>query len=76
MDHFIMVLRDTSAWLVGPFVSQDAAACWGYTAYSHHDDPRWQTIRLANPAEPLPLISPDGPLPAAITPFRHGGLSR
>jgi len=76
MHYFLMVMRDTSAWLVGPFVSQAVAARWGYSAYSPDDDPRWQTIWLANPAEPLPLISPDWPLPAAITPFRPGGLSR
>ena len=48
--HYIVLTRHEDLWLVGPFPSNDAAADYGATvAISHwEDDPRWQTIKLAD----------------------------
>ena len=50
MSHYIMVMRDTKCWLVGPFEDQSQAARFGRMHYAPGgiDDPRWQTIELAN----------------------------
>ncbi len=48
MKDYIMVMRDSSFWLVGPFPDQKTAAEWGYDRKNNpEDDPRWQTIKLA-----------------------------
>jgi hypothetical protein len=45
--EYIIVMRDTKFWLIGPFASQKDAADYGiqYLAPGGEDDPRWQTIR-------------------------------
>lgn len=45
MKHYIVVMRDTNLWLVGPFQSQYEAGIWGLDQ-NKDDDPRWQTIQL------------------------------
>lgn len=47
--HYIVVTRHADIWLVGPFISNDAAADYGATAdRKMWSDPRWQTITLAH----------------------------
>lgn len=64
--HYIMVMRDRTFWLVGPFETQDKAGDWG-RANNPEDDPRWQTMEL-HPFAPgdtveVMVVSPDdGPM--------------
>jgi hypothetical protein len=55
MSEYVMVQRNDRYWLVGPFASQADAAAWGRATYSLDDDPRWQTINLAD-AGAAPLV--------------------
>lgn len=43
---FVLVMRDTAFWIIGPFADDDAVQDWGDYEYNHGDDPRWQTISL------------------------------
>lgn len=61
--HYILVARDTRFWLVGPFISQESAGKWGSQRRNNpSDDPRWQTIELADPAAPVRLVRQDHPM--------------
>jgi hypothetical protein len=61
--HYIMVMRDTKFWLVGPFDTQDSAGDWGSDpANNPTDDPRWQTIELADAGAPVEIIPPTRPM--------------
>jgi hypothetical protein len=61
--HYLLVARDTSFYLVGPFDSNDSAAVWGRDpANNPSDDPRWQTIELADAGVPVEVIPPDRPM--------------
>lgn len=61
--HYIMAMRDTKFWLVGPFDTQANAAAWGYNpANNPTDDPRWQTIELADAGAPVEIIPPTRPM--------------
>lgn len=62
--HYILVMRHTKFWLVGPFDSHEAAGDWGMDpANNPDDDPRWQTIELADPSLPVLVLSPGVALP-------------
>lgn len=54
---YIIVMRDTRYWLVGPFLSVKAAGVWG-RRNNPTDDARWQTISLADPTLAPRLVSP------------------
>lgn len=59
-NHYIIVMRDTDFWLVGPFDTLDVAGEWGDDpANNPTDDPRWQTIKLADPSKPVRVLSPE-----------------
>jgi hypothetical protein len=61
---YIVVMRQTRMWLVGPFASQTEAGTWG-RHNNPEDDPRWQTIELdiAQVVSPLRVLSPSaGPM--------------
>lgn len=59
---YIIVMRLTRYWLVGPFSSHEAAGEWA-RANNPADDPRWQTIDLVNPDAAPDVRSPDaGPM--------------
>lgn len=61
--HYIMVMRDTKFWLVGPFDTNSAAGNWGRDAVNNpSDDPRWQTIELADASAPVEVIPPMQPM--------------
>jgi hypothetical protein len=58
---YIMVVRDRTYWLIGPFADRFEAGSWGRKNWDQSpgaDDPRWQTIELADP-----LFVPDVLLP-------------
>lgn len=58
-DNYIIVMRDDQFWLVGPFETQRAAGEWGSKdEHNPADDPRWQTIRLADPFLPVRIVPP------------------
>lgn len=64
LKQYVLLMRHSRFWLVGPFADQDEAAEWGRcTQTAVNDDPRWQTIQL--PAEytdyPPLLFAPDHP---------------
>lgn len=60
MNTYIMVMRNDRYWLVGPFASRTAAAEWGRDPVNNpQDDPRWQTIDLADPHLVPLVMSPD-----------------
>lgn len=49
-SHYVIRMRDTSYTVVGPFISQDDAACWGRRDQAASgDDPRWQVVLLDDP---------------------------
>lgn len=63
--HYIMVMRDTRFWLVGPFDSQKSAGDWGSDLKNNPaDDPRWQTIELIEPVGRVEVIPPLEPMAA------------
>ena len=63
---YIIVMRYTHFYLVGPFATDEEAEQWGL-ANNPADDPRWQTIELTNPALPIAIRSPDdGPMDAEL----------
>jgi len=72
MSHYLIVVRSNRFWLVGPFDSQKAAADWGAggdydgprnTTNNPSDDPRWQTIELAEVPAGVRVAAPaDGPM--------------
>lgn len=45
-QKYIIVMRSTAFWVVGPFEDDNAVQDWGTYEYNHGDDPRWQTIDL------------------------------
>ena len=51
VKYYIMVIRNTGYWLVGPFDTNEDAAKYGRRAQKRawFADPRWQTIQLADP---------------------------
>lgn len=61
MDTYIMCVADDHFYLVGPFADEGAAADWG-RANNPEDDPRWQTVQLADPSRPVDVRTPDGPM--------------
>lgn len=56
--HYILIMRDEHYFLVGPFCSNDDAGNWGRDN-NPSDDPRWQTIRLADAGARPPVYAPD-----------------
>lgn len=58
MHEYVMVQRNDRYWLVGPFATEADAAAWGRATYSLDDDPRWQTITLANAGAPPLVVAP------------------
>jgi hypothetical protein len=56
-DNFIIRMRDTAYDLVGPFSSQAQLVAWGEANQAaSEDDPRWQSIYLADPGA-VPRVS-------------------
>ena len=75
MKHYIIRMRDTSYTVVGPFETQDDAAKWGRRDQAENgDDPRWQTIELADPHH-VEVVAPEVPsepiMPQYGTVWRH-----
>jgi hypothetical protein len=63
--HYILVARHDRFWLVGPFDSNESAGNWGRDPVNNpSDDPRWQTIELADAGAPVEVIPPDRPMAA------------
>ena len=61
--HYIMVQRDTSFWLIGPFNTYQESVDWAkYSWDSDNGDPRWQTIALSDwdAARPPTVYHPGG----------------
>lgn len=54
----IICMQDEDYIVVGPFASRDALRAWGERwQRDHDDDPRWQSIYLADPsARPIRVI--------------------
>lgn len=59
MNHYVMVMRDTRYWLVGPFTTHADAGRWGGETYDLDADPHWQTIELVD-ANSAPVIMDPG----------------
>lgn len=65
LRHYILVWRDTSMHLVGPFDTFDALCAWAHDNWrddaSHVGDPRWQTVALTDAAvsQPVPVQPPE-----------------
>lgn len=58
--HYLMIQRNTEFWLVGPFDTYEDSCGWGSDGRNNpHDDPRWQTIALADVAAPVRVMAPD-----------------
>lgn len=63
--HYLLVARHTRFWLVGPFDTYENSSAWGVDpANNPGDDPRWQTIELADPSVPVEVIAPTQPMAA------------
>ena len=59
--HYILLIRHTMYFLVGPFKSRQAAADWGNApANNPEHDGRWEIICLNDPTEPPRICLPDG----------------
>lgn len=59
MPHFVMIVRDTRFWLVGPFNEEAVASEWGHAnAAGAAGDDRWHVIELAEPHAPPRLVAP------------------
>jgi hypothetical protein len=60
MREYLLVWRDTSIRLVGPFGKQSEAAAFGRKVYCEgEDDPRWHCIELGDTMG-IPVIAPAG----------------
>ena len=47
MSAYILAVRDTTFWLVGPFKDDAAASTWGHDPENNPEqDPRWHTLEL------------------------------
>lgn len=59
---FIIVMRDTAFWVVGPFPDGNAIQVWDDYEYNHGGDPRWQTVELfsheLDTLKPLDYVKP------------------
>lgn len=65
--HYLLVMRHTRYFLVGPFATQLDASVWGRRpANNPNDDPRWQTIELL----------PDHLLPTQLSPTEASDWAR
>lgn len=63
--HYLLVARDDRFWLVGPFATYETAGKWGSDPVNNPaDDPRWQTIQIADASAPVEIIPPLQPMPA------------
>lgn len=71
MKNYILVMRDTRYWLVGPFASEDELTEFGRANYAPggRDDPRWQAIELGNP-----YVAPQVMAPTVAKGFVVAGL--
>ena len=57
---FIIIMRDQGYLLVGPFATNDERVAWGRRhAFGPGDDPRWQTIDLADPTAAPLVFAPE-----------------
>ena len=62
--NYIIRIRDTAYDIVGPFSTQKELAEWGAKNQADSDDdPRWQSIYLADPHHPPRVQSPDESAP-------------
>lgn len=54
---YVVVMRDTAYWVVGPFPDGDSLAVWGDHELQNGDDPRWQSISLypREVKDPMPI---------------------
>lgn len=51
LRHYIVLMRNSRLWIVGPFETVDALGEWGDRIQRRgHDDPRWQSIELPDSA--------------------------
>lgn len=56
--HYILVMRDDRFWLIGPFETKEALCKYADKNWSLEQDPRWQSIELADAAQPVEIIAP------------------
>ena len=59
-SNYVIVMREARLWLVGPFRTGREAVQWGVVTLSPIHD-YWQTIQLADPHAPVPVLSPGDP---------------
>ena len=69
--HYVLCWSREEIWLVGPFVSNDAAACWGQ-GHSNRHARVCSVMRMEDPERPLRIIAPDHPDAEEIPPFVIG----
>jgi len=60
MKHLCIIrIRDDGYSIIGPFASRDALVAWGIKDQAESgDDPRWQSVYLADPAAAPKVIAP------------------
>jgi hypothetical protein len=65
MEHnYILRMRDTAYDIVGPFASKDELSAWGAANQAaSEDDPRWQSIYLADPTALPRVLTPEQAAP-------------
>ncbi len=54
---YVVVMRDTAFWVVGPFPDKPSMTAWGEHELNNGDDPQWQSISLypREVADPMPI---------------------
>jgi hypothetical protein len=62
MEHNCIIrIRDDSYSIVGPFASRDDLVAWGRKDQAESgDDPRWQSVYLADPHARPTVLKPQG----------------
>ena len=65
MQHnYIIRIRDSGYSIVGPFDSREALRAWGEADQAASgDDPRWQSVYLADPGAAPGVVAPGPPPP-------------
>lgn len=64
MPEYIVWVRDDRVALIGPFATLEALSAYERSANRDEDDPRWQSVTLSDPPDPVSVVAPQDPTPS------------